>query len=54
MDALHAVNKGGGPKLEAIFAPRAKEIAKTLEPLLKDEEKAVAKQAALVWKRLGL
>jgi hypothetical protein len=52
--ALTALNRGWGPKHEAVYASQKAKIKPALEPRLKDSDKTVANQAAVVWKRLGL
>lgn len=52
--ALTALNSGWGPKNEPVYAPQKAAIKPALEPRLKDSDKTVANQAAVVWKRLGL
>jgi hypothetical protein len=52
--ALTALNRGWGPKHEAVYAKQKGAIRPALEPRLDDSDKVVAKQAAVVWARLGL
>lgn len=52
--SLTALNFGWGPKNEPAYASQKAAIGPSLEPLLSDENKTVASQAAIVWKRLGL
>ncbi len=52
--ALIALNRGWGPKSEPVYASKKSAIKPALEPCLKDDEKTVANQAAVLWKRLGL
>ncbi len=54
LSALVALNRGSGPKNEAFYASQRAKIKPLLEPLLSDENKTVALQAAVVGTRLGL
>ncbi len=54
LSALVALNRGWGPKNDPVYGPQRAKIKPLLEALLSDENKTIARQAAVVWKRLGL
>lgn len=54
LSGLIALNRGWGPRNDAVYAAVRAKIKPALEPLLSDKDRTVASQAAVVWKRLGL
>ena len=54
MSTLAALNQGWGPSNGAVYAAHGATIKPALTPLLKDPDATIAKQAAIVWVRLGL
>lgn len=54
LSTLVALNRGWGPRNEAVYASQREAFAPALAPLLKDRDTKVAKQAAIVRQRLGL
>jgi len=54
LSVLTCLNRGFGPKNEAVYAPQADQLKKALTPLLNDSDKRVKSQSTIVWGRLGL